>query len=246
MPTDNSGLIPPPAGRVGQNGSGKATAEHQSETRGHPVPPARPSRRALFRRSLKLGYVRLAVFTGPMKSGKSAALISRLAQYQHAGLEMRVFSPAADSRCAPGEIASRLGISAPSHSITLPAEILALTPPTGDVVAIDEAQLIADPRGLVDVIRILMARGVLVLVAGLDLDFAERPFQAVAELCALADHVEKLTAICAHCGSAFATRTQRLVDGRPATLESPAVLVEGADESVSYEARCAFCYRPPA
>ena len=95
------------------------------------------------------------------------------------------------------------------------------------------------------VVRRLIARGVVVLVAGLDLDFAERPFGAVATLCAMADRVEKLTAICGECGSAFATRTQRLVNGRPASLDDPAVVVDGSDDAVVYQARCHFCYIPP-
>ncbi|MHB1004932.1 MAG: thymidine kinase [Chloroflexota bacterium] len=201
--------------------------------------------RAALRRALKLGQARLTVFTGPMKSGKSAVLISRLAQYEYAKLCIRVFYPALDARAATGEIGSRLGIQTPAYPVREPGEILAAIPEHCDVVAIDEAQLFADHEGLVRVVRQLIARGVVVLVAGLDLDFAERPFRAIATLCAMADRVEKLTAICGVCGSAFATRTQRLVNGRPASLADPAVVVEGSDDAVVYQARCHFCYTPP-
>jgi thymidine kinase len=180
-----------------------------------------------------------------MKSGKSAALISRLAQYDYANLCIQVFYPAVDLRANVGEIDSRLGLRTAAQPVHKPAEVLAAVKPGCDVVAIDEAELFADAAGMVEVVRTLIARGVVVLVAGLDLDFAERPFGAMATLCALADRVEKLTAICSECGSAFATRTQRLVNGRPASLKDPAVLIEGSDDAVVYQARCHFCYERP-
>lgn len=200
--------------------------------------------RAAIRRALKLGPWRLTVFAGPMRSGKSAALISRLAQYQYANLSIHVFYPSADERTSPGEIASRLGIRAAAHPVDTAGEILELLPDNADVVAVEEAELFKGDE-LLCVVRTLVKNGVQVLVAGLDMDFAERPFGAMGELCALADRVEKLTAVCARCGSAFATRTQRLIDGQPANLSSPAVLVEGTDQSVTYEARCHFCYQGP-
>lgn len=200
---------------------------------------------AAIRRALKLGPWRLTVFAGPMRSGKSAALISRLAQYQYANLAIHVFYPAADERANPGEIASRLGVKAAAHPVHAAREIHERLPKNVDVVAVDEAELFHGPE-LVSVVRELVRNGVQVLVAGLDMDFAERPFGPMAELCALADRVEKLTAVCARCGSAFATRTQRLIDGEPASLSSPAVLIEGSDTSVTYEARCHFCYQRPS
>jgi thymidine kinase len=53
-------------------------------------------------------------------------------------------------------------------------------------------------------------------------------------LLAKAEFVTKLSASCKICGDA-ATRTQRIIDGKPAYYEDPVVLV-GASES--YEARC--------
>ncbi len=196
-------------------------------------------------RAMKLGPWRLTVFAGPMRSGKSAALISRLAQYQYAHLSIHVFYPAADTRSRPGEIASMLGIRAAAHPVEKASDILGRLPNHADVVAIEEAELFDGPE-LLHVVRTMIGDGIQVLVAGLDMDFAERPFGAMGDLCALADRVEKLTAVCARCGSAFANRTQRLVNGRPASLDSPAVLVEGTDERVTYEARCYFCYQRPA
>ena len=205
----------------------------------------RTRRRDAMRRALKLGYARLEVFCGPMKSGKSAALIGRLAQYQYANLAIQVFFPSTDLRGPGDAITSRLGISLEARRAADAADLLAAVSDDCDVVAIDEVQLFPDPSAIAAAVRELIERGVVVLAAGLDLDYAGRTFGAVAELCALADRVEKLTAVCAKCGSAFATRTQRLVGGEPARAGGPTVLIEGASADVTYEARCHWCYRPP-
>jgi thymidine kinase len=57
-------------------------------------------------------------------------------------------------------------------------------------------------------------------------------------LFAVAEHVEKLQAICMCCG-APGTRTQRLIDGRPAHYEDPVIMI-GASEA--YEPRCRACH----
>jgi thymidine kinase len=58
------------------------------------------------------------------------------------------------------------------------------------------------------------------------------------ELMARAEYIDKLHAICSLCGEP-ATRTQRLVDGEPAHVDDPTIMV-GADES--YQARCRSCH----
>ena len=44
------------------------------------------------------------------------------------------------------------------------------------------------------------------------------------------------------CGSDHATRTQRLIDGKPADKNSPLIMI-GGDET--YEARCVKCWELP-
>ena len=58
---------------------------------------------------------------------------------------------------------------------------------------------------------------------------------------ALAEQVDKLQAICVICGNA-ASRTQRLIDERPARYDDPVILVGGSE---SYEARCRQCHEVP-
>ena len=65
-----------------------------------------------------------------------------------------------------------------------------------DVVAIDEGQFYPD---LVHYVERWVNQGLIVIVAALDGTFQRKPFGAVLDLVPLADHVVKLTAICAHC-----------------------------------------------
>jgi thymidine kinase len=102
------------------------------------------------------------------------------------------------------------------------------------VVAIDEAQFF--DTELPAMCEVLADEGRSVLVSGLDRDFLGRPFGPMPALLALADQVTKLTAICTVCG-ADATRTQRLVAGRPAASDDPLIVVGGMHDD-RYEARC--------
>ena len=92
--------------------------------------------------------------------------------------------------------------------------------------------------GLVKVIDKLAKNGVRVIVAGLDSDFRGEPFPVMAELLARAEDVTKLHAICQVCGN-LASRTQRLINGKPANYNDPIILI-GAKEQ--YEARCRHCH----
>jgi thymidine kinase len=85
-------------------------------------------------------------------------------------------------------------------------------------------------------------RGLHVIVAGLDLDFLNRPFGPMPLLAAHADRLTKLQASCQYpgCGSHQATRTQRLVEGSPAPADAPLVVIGG---SATYEARCRHHHR---
>ncbi|MEM1570696.1 hypothetical protein [Pyrobaculum sp.] len=77
-----------------------------------------------------------------------------------------------------------------------------------------------------------VANSQLVIAAGLNLDFRGEPFETTARLMAHADREVPLTATCKICGRP-ATRTQRLVEGRPAPRDSLWTLVCGSE---TYEA----------
>ena len=172
------------------------------------------------------------VICGSMFSGKTDELIRRIVRAQIAKQKVQVFKPAIDVRYAVEKVTSHAGSNFSAIPIEKAADIRSRLDGDTTVVAIDEAQFM--DTDVIDVARELADKGIRVLVAGLDQDFRGEPFGPMPELMALAEHVEKLHAICMVCGDE-ASRTQRLVNGKPARYDDPIVIV-GASEM--YEARC--------
>ena len=175
------------------------------------------------------------VIAGPMFSGKSEELIRRVTRAVIAKQRVQVFKHAIDDRYANLAVASHAGRTLEAELVSGSTELLARLEPDTQVVAIDEAQFL--DAGVVSAVQRLADGGTRVIVAGLDLDFRGEPFGPMPELIARAEVVEKLTAIC-RCGLA-ATRTQRLIRGKPAHYDDPTVLVGAAE---SYEPRCRACH----
>ena len=173
---------------------------------------------------------------GSMFSGKTEELIRRLRRAVIARQNVQVFKPLIDTRYHEERVTSHNGINFEARPVASSAEILDRIKPDTNVIAIDEVQFF-DPD-VVDVCDELANHGKRVICAGLDTDFRGVPFGPMPDLMARAESVDKLHAICVVCGE-DASRTQRLIDGRPAAYDDPVVLV-GADEV--YEARCRYCH----
>ena len=184
--------------------------------------------------SWKKGWIE--VITGPMFAGKSEELIRRIKRLEYAHKKTLVFKPKIDNRYSENEIVSHSKIKTRSINIETAQDILKYVNRDTEAVVIDEVQFL--DHEIVHVVEELANRGIRVIVAGLDRDFRGEPFQNMPELLALAEDVTKLTAICMRCG-APATRTQRLVNGEPASYDDPIIIV-GASES--YEPRCRHCH----
>ena len=186
----------------------------------------------------------LEVITGCMFSGKTEELIRRLERVRIAKGEVLLLKPTIDDRYANHAVVTHYGRAFDAYELEPGAETLgSLRALVGterleraDVVAFDEGNFYSDK--LPGLCQELVAMGKRVIVAGLDLTFAEEPFGSMPTLMALADRVDKLTAVCVKCG-AMATRSQRLIDGRPAPTDGPVIQIGGAE---SYEARCRDCY----
>ncbi|WP_347722426.1 thymidine kinase [Candidatus Nanohalococcus occultus] len=180
---------------------------------------------------------RIEVITGAMFSGKTRELISRAERAEIAGNSIKAFKPSIDDRYEEEKISSHVGRSLEAEVLE-PEEDLAenFEDLKEDVVIIDEANFFPDE--LVEVCQNLAEGGKRVILAGTDQTFRGEPFPPLPKLCAIAEEVEKLNAVCVKCGG-VATRNQRLVDGEPAEKDSPTILV-GAEES--YEARCRHCH----
>lgn len=179
------------------------------------------------------------IVCGSMFSGKTEELIRRVKRAEIARQRVQVFKPSIDDRYGQSAVSSHSGVQMEAVPVERPEEILTLVEPRTEVVVIDEAQFFLS--SIVGVVQRLADAGKRVMVAGLDTDFRGEPFGAVPALMAAAEHVDKLHAICVVCGNT-ASRTQRIIDGRPASYDDP-VIVVGATEM--YEARCRRCHDVP-
>ena len=108
--------------------------------------------------------------------------------------------------------------------------MMALVRSDTQVIGIDEAQFF--DAALPDVCNDLADSGIRVICAGLDMDFAGRPFGPMPALLAVAEFVTKVHAVCVRCGDPaaysfrLAASSERLLLG----------------ETDSYEARCRACF----
>jgi thymidine kinase len=181
----------------------------------------------------------IEVVCGSMFSGKTDELIRRLVRATIAKQKVQVFKPAIDVRYAVEKVTSHAGTDYDAIPVGKAADIREKLDRDTTVVAIDEAQFFDEE--VVQLAEELTSRGIRVLVAGLDQDFRGEPFGPMPFLMARAERVDKLHAICMVCGDE-ASRTQRLVNGKPARYNDPVVIV-GASEL--YEARCRIHHEVP-
>lgn len=173
---------------------------------------------------------RIEVVCGSMFSGKTEELIRRMRRAEFARQKVEIFKPAIDTRYSDEDVVSHDKHAIHSTSVGSSAQILLMADDI-DVVGIDEAQFFDD--GLVDVCNKLAYNGVRVIVAGLDMDFKGVPFGPMPALCAIADDVTKVHAICVRCGK-LAYVSHRIVAGDRQVM---------LGETGEYEPLCRECYR---
>ena len=148
---------------------------------------------------------RIEVVCGSMFSGKTEELIRRLKRAKFARQRVIIFKPVIDTRYSDTNVVSHDHNAIPS------------TP-------------VQDSEG---VLQNAAGYDVIVVVAGLDMDFKGIPFGPMPALCAVADEVTKVHAICVKCG-ALAYVSHRLVKN-----DSQVML----GEKMEYEPLCRECYR---
>ena len=173
---------------------------------------------------------RIEVICGSMFSGKTEELIRRMKRAKFAKQKVEIFKPAIDTRYSEEDVVSHDQNSIHSTPIDASGAILLLASDI-DVVGIDEAQFLDD--NLVDVCNELANRGIRVIIAGLDMDFKGVPFGPMPALCAIADEVTKVHAICVKCG-ALAYVSHRLVADEHRVM---------LGEQSEYEPLCRACYQ---
>lgn len=184
----------------------------------------------------------IEVIAGSMFAGKTEELCRRIRRIQYAKKEVVVFKPIIDNRYSNEEVVSHNNTRVKSINCSSSSDILnylKTLPSLPYAIAIDEVQFFDED--VVMVAEELANKGVRVICAGLDMDFRGEPFGVMPLLLARAEQVTKLNAICQKCGG-IATRTQRIINDKPAYYEDPIILV-GAKEQ--YEARCRHCHEVP-
>ena len=172
---------------------------------------------------------RIEVICGSMFSGKTEELIRRLRRARIARQKVEIYKPALDTRYSEADVVSHDATTIASTPVEAAASILLLAA-EADVVGIDEAQFF--DQGLVEVCTTLANQGKRVIIAGLDMDFQGQPFGPMPALCAVAEDVTKVHAICVKCGD-LAYVSHRLV------ADERRVLLGEKDE---YEPLCRACY----
>ncbi|MBF0715054.1 thymidine kinase [Gemelliphila palaticanis] len=184
----------------------------------------------------KIGWIEC--ICGSMFSGKSEELLRRVKRGIIARQKVILFKPTIDNRYIKDKISTHNGNSYDSICIENSKEIYDyIKNEKYDIIGIDEVQFFDED--IVNIINDLANRGSRVIVAGLDMDFKGQPFYPVPNIMAISEIVTKLHAVCTVCGSE-ASRSQRLIDGKPAKMDDPIVVV-GASEA--YEARCRHCHK---
>lgn len=179
----------------------------------------------------------IEVAAGSMFAGKTDYVIGRAERFERSGVSTYIVKHPLDTRYeGPGKISSHSGRSVDCEALADPLEIYRRVQKLDPcIVIIDEVQFYIDcQEEFVEMVRQLAAEGRIVMLAGLNMDFKGEPFGPMAVLMAIADQVNKLTAVCSVCGGEAAF-TQRLINGEPAPVDSELVVV-GANEA--YVARC--------
>lgn len=173
---------------------------------------------------------RIEVICGSMFSGKTEELIRRMKRAQFAKQRVEIFKSSIDTRYSEENVVSHDQNTIRSTPIDSSGNILLLASDI-DAVGIDEAQFLDD--GLMDVCNQLANNGVRVIVAGLDMDYKGVPFGPIPALCAVADEVTKVHAICVKCGALAYVSHRLIADDHRVML----------GEQQEYEPLCRECYQ---
>lgn len=171
----------------------------------------------------------IEVICGSMFSGKTEELIRRLKRADIAKLKVEIFKPATDVRYDGNAVVSHDQHAVHSTAVENSSAILFLNTDT-QVVGIDEAQFFDE--GLPDICNQLAAKGIRVIVAGLDMDFTGKPFGPMPALMCIAEIVTKVHAVCVCCGSPAMYSFRKVANEETILL----------GEKESYEPRCRYCF----
>lgn len=134
------------------------------------------------------------VYTGPMFSGKSNALLSAYERGIIAKKKVLAFKPQLDNRFGKNVIKSRRFGEIEAINIS---NLKELKKYDADIYIIDEFQFL---EGDISIIQSLAdEKGKIFHISGLDMTAEKKPFGLMPSLLAIADNIEKYVAICQDC-----------------------------------------------
>jgi thymidine kinase len=206
----------------------------------------------------------IEVYTGPMFSGKSSHMAEDISRreigHQLQERDYLVINHSSDTRYGKKVIASHNGRKIEATPIqssegllqllfNLPQDLKELQPENIKpeylhlrALYVDEAQFFDQNLGkILSIIDDMFLKNpqrqspLTIIAAGLNMDFRGEPFGPMPEIMSKAERVTIFTAVCTICGENNATRTQRILNGKPANYHDPVILVGGED---NYTARC--------
>lgn len=179
---------------------------------------------------MQLGWIE--VIAGSMYSGKTEELIRRVRRAQFAKQKTQMFKPALDNRYHETNVSSHDQTMMQAIPLKSIHDVWNHLHKDTQVVGFDEGQFLT--QDFVQIAKDLAARGIRVIIAGLDMDWKGQPFEPIPTLMAVAEEVTKPRAICTVCGS-LASYTQKL-RGSSSQVEI------GSQDN--YEARCRLHFSP--
>ncbi|MEM9529613.1 MAG: thymidine kinase [Pseudomonadota bacterium] len=197
---------------------------------------------------------KLYFYYSAMNAGKSTHLLQSSYNYRERGMQTLILTPLLDHRAGVGQVASRIGVSAPAHAFTGDEDLLAFVrarhletsaaePQTADsadaghglaCVLVDEAQFLSREQ-VYQLTEVVDQLAIPVLAYGLRTDFRGELFEGSQHLLAWADELRELKTIC-HTGRK-ATMVVRVDDQGRAVTAGQQVEIGGNERYISVSRR---------
>lgn len=153
----------------------------------------------------------LTIYTGPMFSGKSTALLNSFWKIKDI-INCQLFSSVLDKRYGENKVISHDRLEESAVCVKDTEELLKNVYNDVQAVFIDEAHLIQG--NLYTLCQTLLNKGIDVYISALDLDYKAEPFMEIAKILCLADNVVKKKGKCTICKehSRYSKRTVNNTD----------------------------------
>lgn len=177
---------------------------------------------------------RIILHTGSMFSGKTSSLYRDLKRFAIANYKVMAFKPKLDNRFSKEDIVTHDKVKLSAYLVENTSEILEYVKKySPEVIGIDEVQFLNEsPESVINNLEKMLDLDIIIVLAGLDMDYEKKPFEIVKELMPRVDYLNKHHAVCRGCGK-DALYSHRKIKG------DNRVLIGASEE---YEPLCRECY----